>query len=277
MQIELMGCTSAGKSTLINGIIKNFQYQDIEVLIGDDFVLKIFRLHWIKGYFIRRLVGDLIALMLCLKNLQSNFHLYLFAARIIMRLPPKVNLIERVMIARNVLRNLGIYEIIQRQSSQQQVILLDEGTLHIAHYLFVHVAVEPNPQDLANFAKLIPLPDVVIYIQEKEAVLIERTLRRGHKRIPNISYEQVERFIKFAVATFDELVKFSRIKNRLLVVDAEQKIHAAQDDQNQSSLVMAVKLLQGGLNKVNKEHLELEGIITALKPQDIYTTSNINL
>ncbi|MBD2199679.1 MULTISPECIES: hypothetical protein [Calothrix] len=161
-------------------------------------------------------------------------------------LPGKIKLVQKIAIARNVLRNLGVYEIIQNLSSPQEIIFLDEGTLHIAHYLFVHVSVAPNHQDLATFAKLIPVPDVAIYLQQQEAILIERTLARGHKRIPNISYPQVERFIKFAVSTFEEIVKFSNVKNNVVIVDCDRKIHTLQDNQNNSSLLLARGLLEQG-------------------------------
>lgn len=256
MQIELIGCTSAGKSTLIKYLLQVCQQQGIVAVTGDDFVLQKFRLTWIKSYFWQRFIVDLLALFACWLKLYRNFKLYLFASKIIRNLPVTINLVQKIMIARNVLRNLGVYEIIQHLSSPQEIIFLDEGTLHIAHYLFVHVSVEPNNQDLASFAKLIPVPDVAIYLQQQEAVLIERTLTRGHKRIPNISYAQVERFIKFAVSTFEEIIKFSTIKNHVLVVDTERKIHTATDNQNNSSLLVARAILEQGINIANKENIE---------------------
>ncbi|MBD2355850.1 hypothetical protein H6G41_14695 [Tolypothrix sp. FACHB-123] len=254
MQIELIGCTSAGKSTLIKHLLQVCQQQGVAAVTGDDFVLQKFRLNGIKSYFWQRFIVDLLALFACWLKLYRNFKLYLFASKIISNLPGTINLVQKIMITRNFLRNLGVYEIIQHLSYPQEIILLDEGTLHIAHYLFVHVSVEPNSQDLATFAKLIPVPDVAIYLQQQEAVLIERTLTRGHKRIPNNSYAQVERFIKFAVSIFDELIKFSTIKNNLLVVDAERNIHTATDNQNNSSLLVAKGLLEQGI-KVNKENI----------------------
>lgn len=273
IQIELIGCTSVGKSTLAKGILQACQDQGIHALMGDDFVLKQVKLNWIKSYLVRTLLVDLFSLIACLLTWPKNFGFYLFVIRFILQLPTAVAWFEKMNIARNTLKKIGIYEIIRRRGADKQVVLLDEGTLHTAHYLFVHVSGELITVDLSTFVRLVPLPNVVIYLQQDEAVLVERTLARGHKRIPDGSPTQVERFIKRAITTFDSLVQASAIKSRLLVVNSGSKITIASDYQNDPSLVIALKILRMGTHAVNTDHR----IRDDPRSQDIHVTPNVPL
>jgi hypothetical protein len=250
-QIELIGCTSAGKSTLARGILQAGQAQGLDVVMGEDFVLKQVRLDWVKRKLARTLCVDLLSLLACLATWRDNRELYLFTIRTVSRLPAAVAWFEKLNIVRNVLKNTGVYEIARHCGSDQQIVLVDEGTLHTAHYLFVHVSVEPNRGDLSSFASLVPLPDVAVYIQHDETVLVERTLARGHKRIPDGSRAQVERFIRRAADTFDKLVQDPVIESKLMVVDGERGIVITHDDRENPSLAMALGIIRAGINAVS--------------------------
>lgn len=250
-QIELIGCTSAGKSTLARGILQASRAQGLDVVMGEDFVLKQVRLDWVKRKLARTLCVDLLSLLACLATWRDNRELYLFTIRTVSRLPAAVAWFEKLNIVRNVLKNTGVYEIARHRGSDQQIVLVDEGTLHTAHYLFVHVSVEPDSGDLASFARLVPLPDVAVYIQHDETVLVERTLARGHKRIPDGSRAQVERFIRHAADTFDKLVQDPVIESKLMVVDGERGIVITHDDRENPSLAMALGIICAGINAVS--------------------------
>ena len=184
MQVELIGCTSAGKSTLAESVLWAYRGIGMDASMGADFVLQQVGLNWVKGKLARTILIDIIALFACLTTWRSNYAFYRFASGVVLGLPVTVSWLERLNIARNTFKKVGIYELVRRGASDRQVVLLDEGTLHTAHYLFVHVSTEPNIADLATFAKLVPLPDVVVHVRQSKSVLIERTLQRGHKRIP---------------------------------------------------------------------------------------------
>jgi hypothetical protein len=220
MQIEVIGCTSAGKSTLIRRILQVCHEQCIDMFLGDDFVLRQVRLNWIKHHLLRALLVNLVGLFACLVTWQNNLTLYLFATQLLFQLP--ISLLAKLNILRNVLKKIGIYEIIHFCSTDQQVVLVDEGVLQIAHNLFVHVSVEVNTEKLSTFAKLIPLPDAIVYVKQPESLLIDRTMKRGHKRISDHSYSNVAHFVRQAVAIFDRLVQHSVIKQRLLIFSDDQ-------------------------------------------------------
>ncbi len=228
MQIEFIGCTSAGKSTLAGEIFQVCRKRGIDAWMGDNFVLDQARLNWVQGGFIRTLLIDVISLFVCLATWRGHQEFYHFTLGTLWRLPITVGWLQKLNIARNTCKKIAIYEIIRHRACDGQIILLDEGTVHTAHYLFVHVSVEPNVRDLLTFMSLVPLPDMVVYIQQNDSVLIERTLARGHKRISQHSYPQVERFVKRAIDVFDVLKQQPAIEARLMVVEGGKNNAASQ-------------------------------------------------
>lgn len=242
MQIELIGCTSAGKSTLARDILLACREQGLDIFLGEDFVLKLFRLNWIKSHLLRKLLVNLAALLAGLVAWRNNRNFYLFATQLLFQLPiPRV---ERLNLLRNVLKKLGIGEIVRARSTSQQIILLDEGVLHIAHNLFVHVAASPNTDAIPAFVKLIPLPDVVVYIRQPESTLIERIVKRGHKRIADPSYENIACFVRRAIDTFDKLVQEPAVENKLLVVDGVRKVTTGANERDDPVLDLASGIIR---------------------------------
>jgi hypothetical protein len=247
MQIELIGCTSAGKSSLAQKLLKGNQQNGVDLVLSYDFVLRWAHLDWIKNHRIRMLSLNLIALFACLLTIRKNFKFYRFVVGVIVRLPADVSYFEKLKIARIVARNMGIYEIVCRKQSDQQVVLADEGTLHIAHYLFVHVSVEPKVSDIDTFVRLVSLPDVAVYVRQPESVLIARTRIRRHKRIPDDASTLVNRFIQNGLAVFEKLVECSILESRLLVVNNGEGINTALDHPDNPLLGFARKIISFGV------------------------------
>ena len=190
------------------------------------------------------LILNLIALLACLFTWRKNLTFYRFVIGVILRLPAKVALSERLRIARIVARNVGIFEIVRRNRSEQQVVLADEGTLQIAHYLFVHVAVEPNLTDLDNFIRLVAMPDIAVYIRQPESILISRTKSRGHKRIPEDEAILVNRFIQHGLAVFEKLIEFSSLEDRLVIINNGEVTKPAVDYKNNPQLEFTRNILE---------------------------------
>jgi thymidylate kinase len=216
-QIELIGCTGAGKSTLANSIVRICQESGINVRMSDDFVLAKARLGWVTHQLVRTILVDLFAFAACLIALPNHRRFLLFALRLISE--SAAGWFEKLRLVRSVFKKIGVYEIVRRQAPDEELVLVDEGTLHAAHNLFVPGPVKARDTHLSMFLRLVPLPDVAVYVTQRESVLIERTLNRGHKRIPDRSPAKVARFIRKAVATFDELARHPQLQRVLLVID----------------------------------------------------------
>jgi thymidylate kinase len=242
MQIELIGCTSAGKSTLAREILLTCREQGLDIFSGEDFVLKQLRLNWIKSQVLRKFLVNLAALLAALAAWRDIRTPYLFATQLLSPLPlPRV---ERLNLLRNVLKKLGIDAIVRARRTGQQIILLDEGALHIAHNLFVHVAAGPPMDAIPAFVKSIPLPDFVVYLRQPESTLIERIVKRGHSRIANLSHENAAVFVRRAVATFDTLVQEPAVQNRLLVVDGARRVTTFAGERDDPAVDLASGIIR---------------------------------
>jgi len=229
MLVELIGCTSAGKSRLARAAVRDCRERGIQLSMGDDHVLQRLGLNWIKGDLPRTLLLDLIGYAGCLIGCVKNRKLYSHITRAILRLPSSVPLIQKLNIARNAFKKIGLSELIRRSAGDRQIVLMDEGALHTAHYLFVHESVEPCAKELLTFLELIPLPDIAVYVQQDEVTLIERVLKRGHRRIPEANRAKVARFVQRAVSIFERLAQQSKLRERLVVVDSRRTVVVPQE------------------------------------------------
>ena len=76
MLVELVGCTSAGKSTLAEKIVQEFHRQGVVISMGDDHVLQLARLNRVKGRTLRTLLLDLAGYSGCLLGCWKYRRLY---------------------------------------------------------------------------------------------------------------------------------------------------------------------------------------------------------
>ncbi|MCI0400309.1 MAG: hypothetical protein L0Z68_03270 [Gammaproteobacteria bacterium] len=258
MQIELIGCTSAGKTTLARKMLRAGQALGIDVQLSDDFILECVRLNWIKNDFLRRRVIELWALLTCLTFWGKYSDLY----GVIFRTCFKVrgSWFYKIKLARVALKKIGIFQIVRSRSSEQQVIVLDnEGVLQATHTLFVHIGSINGASNLSAFLRLAPLPEVIAYLRQSEPVLIERTCKRGHNRIPEgADSEDVAVFIRRTVAIFEELARHPRLADRLLVLDPERSPLLTGDHFNNRQLAKAAKLIREAMIVATPADNELE-------------------
>lgn len=253
MQIELVGCTCAGKTTLAKKMIEAGQALGIDVQLSDNFLLNCMRLNWIKQEFVQRRVIELWALLTCLMFVYKYRKLYKLIFHICFLAPGSV--LYRVKLLRVSLKKIGMYEIIRRRSSEQQLILLDnEGVLQASHTLFVHVGSTKYTDHLVNFFNLVPLPDVIAYLRLPVPLLIERTNRRGHNRIPETANDKdVSNFISQTVHIFEEMQNYQRFADRLIVIDGEQKRILSGEDSLSPRLTKVAELILAGMSKTPKD------------------------
>lgn len=251
MQVELIGCTSAGKSTLKSSFMALCAERQLVVWGDKEYVLKQLGLNWIQNELLRTLLVDLAALIACLLTFGRNRTFYQFTLGTLrqLSLPP----LDKFYILRNVLRKLGKYEIITRRDREPQIILVDEGVWQVAHNLFVHASgvASARVEDgaVATFAQLAPQPDAIIYLRQPATLLVERIVQRGHKRIVESSQQNVVRFVTQAIATFDELSQNPAIQKKLLRVENGQCVIAPVCEADNVQLHLVAQILRESIGK----------------------------
>jgi len=220
MHIELIGSTSAGKTTLAKKMVEAGKKRGIDISLSDDFMLEQLHLSWVTNAFARRRLVELIAFAVCLTCLARYKDFFGFVVREGKSSPG--SWFYRINRIRNVIRKIGIFEFVSRRRGAQQIVLADnEGVLQGVHNLFVHQNSQVDVQKISRYVELVPLPDAVLYLQQDEAVLVSRTLGRGHARVSGGSPDKVVHFIRQAVAVFNELTRAPKIQERLLILDGE--------------------------------------------------------
>lgn len=227
MHIELIGCTGAGKSTIARQLVAAGRRQGTEILTEQEFILRCFWLNWLLGKRVRTCAVNLLAVSASCIYWRANRPFGCFVLRTILR--QRIGWLQKVYLARIALKKLGTDYIIRRRVSSQQIVVVDEGTLLIANNLFVDCNVKPDLDKLAEFADLVPVPDVVVYVKERKAVLVTRTLQRGHKRIPSRSPTQVQAFISGALEIFDRLTQHPAVRDRLWIVESTHEIRFSEN------------------------------------------------
>jgi hypothetical protein len=255
MHVEVVGCTSSGKTTLTRALEMVGRAHGLAVRNGDDFVLGTLGLGWIESEFLRRRLVDAISLPACFRARHAYRELLRLALDVSRSAPGRWS--TRLNLARNALRKVGIYDIVRRRRGVTEHVFVDnEGVLQAAHNLFVHVAREPNMAQVDAFADVAPLPDAVVYRRVDASTLRERIVARGHKRVPARSAVAADRFVERAEAVFDRLTSHPRVRSRLVLAEGTSPFSVAECGGDPRLLTLA-DWVRAGLEVVRQQRGEM--------------------
>jgi hypothetical protein len=243
MHIELIGSTSAGKTTLAKKMVGAGKEKGLDVSLSDDFMLDQLHLGWVRNDFVRRRLVEFTAfgvLLTCLTRYKDFVRFVLHEGK-----HSSGSWFYKLNRIRNVIRKIGIFEFISRRSGPQQIVLADnEGLLQGVHNLFVHQNSHADLGKLSKYVELVPLPDVILYLHQEEEVLVSRTLGRGHARVAGHSQDHVLHFIREAIAVFNEVINIPKIQERLLIVDSRLNIQCEIENLFNPNFYRATELVQ---------------------------------
>jgi thymidylate kinase len=131
---------------------------------------------------------------------------------------------------RSLERAIGVYEVIRRRE-HNRIVLVDEGTVLLAHNLFVYTDTMYKLDDIIKFSSLAPLPDLIVYIWAPVDSLIERALARNDppREMRSQNRDLIEQYIRRAVIMFDQLSEVPQVRSRILLVKNEESTGNAQN------------------------------------------------
>ena len=217
MIIEFIGSTGAGKTTLISEVQRRLA-KTAEVTTSFDLVAAPLGLRGVTHPTARNLIQELVGLPFFIRSLHRHKAFVVFALRMLAR---QANFtIFTINNLRSLVRKIGVYEIIRR-TEHDRIILVDEGTVLLAHNVFVYSSACYTPEEIAKFASLIPLPDVIVYVRAPMDSLIRRSLQRMDppREMKSKNQAQIETYVNRAVTMFEQLVKADEIRSRVLIVE----------------------------------------------------------
>jgi thymidylate kinase len=217
MIVEFIGSTGAGKTTLIAEVERSLR-EGGHPAPGTELATNLFGLRRVTHPTLRNLIQDVRGIPSFAGALPRHHEFCAFALSMLAR--HKRGRLVTANYIRSIIRKIGTYEFVKRRG-RDRVVLVDEGTLLAAHLLFVFTGAEPGDADIETFARLVPLPDLVVYITAPIDRLVERALRRTDVRREMRSGDRrlVERHVRHAAQTFDRLVETDVLRDRVLVID----------------------------------------------------------
>lgn len=217
MIVEFIGSTGAGKTTLISKTKQQLS-RSICVSTSYDLIVRKVGMQSVTHPTVKNLLQEFIGFPFFLRSLQRHKDFTLFTLRILARQSDFT--IFTVNNLRSFERKMGVFEINNRKN-HDRIILVDEGTVLLAHNLFVYNDIKFSSEEISNFATLVPLPDIIIYVRAPIDNLVYRSLQRGDppRELKSKTQDSVEKYIKRAVLMFERLVSCERIRNRTLIVE----------------------------------------------------------
>jgi deoxyadenosine/deoxycytidine kinase len=217
MIIEFIGSTGAGKTTLVSEVQCRMA-KLATVTTASDLILNILHLPYITNPTARNLISDVVGFPFFIRAVCQHQAFMLFSINMLARHAKYTFFTLNYL--RSIARKMGTHDIIRRYA-KDRTILVDEGTILVAHHLFVYTSTIYSSEDIARFASLVPLPDLVVYVKAPVTSLVQRSLQRGDppREMRSKNPELVEMYVARASDVFDGLVETDAIRQRTLKVE----------------------------------------------------------
>jgi deoxyadenosine/deoxycytidine kinase len=225
--VEFIGPSGAGKTSLIRRLhIHNDATGPI--LLASDLVMDRLGRRSITNPTLTNVVTDFTVLPSFLRGVDRYGDFMRFAFARLQRYT--ISRIARYNYMREVVRNVGLQEFARRATSGAAVVV-DEGAVLTASHLFIYNGAPLASDPLEDFARLVPLPDVLVYVRAPVQVLVDRAVRRPDRRreLRADDRRELERWMERAIEVFDRLTATSRIRDRVLTLDLEDNSPGRDD------------------------------------------------
>ena len=217
MIVELIGATGAGKSTLARELVRR-GLESGPVRMASDLVTDRPGRRWVENPHAVNLLADAAALPPFLRSFHEHRDFVRFAFGRLRRHAPSA--FAKANYLRNVVRKVGVHEL-TRRADPAVTLLNDEGTILIAYQLFVYTDEAPTPSEIERFARLVPLPDLVVHVKAPTELLVERAMARPDVRreLAGLDRERIGSWIRRAIAVFDTLAGSDAIRDRVVTIE----------------------------------------------------------
>jgi thymidylate kinase len=241
MIIEFIGSSGAGKSTLAR-MLRGRNGLTGPIILSADLVMDHPSRRWIHNPTAMNIVADVIVLPSFLRTVGHKGDFLRFAFHRLKQHAPST--FAKYNYMREIVRNVGMQEL-ARRAEANNTIIVDEGPVITASHLFVYSDGRFSQADLDDFARLVPLPDRVIYVRAPEEVLVRRAMRRPDRRreLSADDREEVEHWIARAREVFEGLAVAPAIRDRLLTVE-----YADDSPDSQRAIVAQIVAFINGQN-----------------------------
>lgn len=218
MIVEFTGTTCSGKTTLALKIIEALKEAGISTISVHPKYFDLASFHGcnLRNETLQNIFLDLLSIKYLIKQHVVVQDTIKFAYRYL-KFEDKDRLYHRLNRFRSILRKVGTYYVLRSQITPKKCLkIIDEGTIHSIHNLFVQPYNIPSNADLFRYAELIQLPDLIIYVSAPENKLLERLNNRSDP--PRRGKNNSIQFLKNAINVYEKFMNIERVKNKTIVV-----------------------------------------------------------
>ena len=121
------------------------------------------------------------------------------------------------MVVNSFMSNLAELEAAKRVVLNGSVALLDEGIVHRAYGLFVSPQKSINSKAVKGYARIVDLPDLLVYIRLNRTISLNRILERGVPlRMVGLKKAEILRMLSHGEILLDTLI--NSIRNRVFPI-----------------------------------------------------------
>jgi thymidylate kinase len=217
MIVEFIGCSGAGKTSLAEGLRRYVQPSGRPIL-SVDLVRDRPGLRWMRDPSMINLAADVISFPSFVRAYGRDGDFVRFAFDRLRRHAPTT--FAKYNYRLNIVRKVGVHEL-ARRASKRKTVLIDEGVVLSAYQLFVYSDAPYADVDLDRFARLVPMPDRIVYVRAPLGLLVERAIRRPDPRreLAGRKRHDVADRLARAMELFEGLAARETIQERLLTVE----------------------------------------------------------
>jgi hypothetical protein len=219
--VEFIGVTGVGKSTLVGAVAQFLSAQGFRVRDAEDAILASYGLEFLPHPKVRSALTLLLGLPTFGRFLltRDGAKLSRLALGSIGR--GMGSLWTGASLFRNFMKRIGshfLLEELRNEMRDYDVLLWDEGIVHAAHNLFVHAGTEPKREEIEEFGRIVPKPDLLIWVTAPTAQSANVLLWRGHSRV-QATRSAVHTFAEHAQITFEALSCVRGLQERMYRID----------------------------------------------------------
>jgi thymidylate kinase len=218
MLVEFIGCSGAGKSTLcrrVHGCLRNLGVQvhdPISSLLGHQISNRI------HSETIQNLAMEAVAIPTILSSYSSEKQ-QLWSLLYSLVKNSAVSHWERLRLMRSVIRKIGTYDHVASPRNQHRHVLVDEGTIHLAHVIFGRMKSPLDAPEFITFLELVPMPNIVIWVKAPMSMIEERLSRRGDLPLPDRTAATRTKFLHNSESIFQSTVSHLNGRVRILAAN----------------------------------------------------------
>ena len=213
MIVELTGITGTGKSTVLEELTEFFRLKEIDVLDGYDRFLSRFGFRF-RNKILRTAAVELLLVPAMAISALRKIRYTVFCFRKIAVSSNPVGL--KIAILRNTLKQQALLSVLQLFDSTDKLTILDEGTLHNAHNLFIGTPQNAESREIKKFVQLVDLPPVAVVISAPDDLIVMRSMTRNDPPRKNMSKQDWINLISKGKAVYTALLENEEIRKRVI-------------------------------------------------------------